>query len=59
MFLVVIAQEGVSDQDRANLLELVRCDMTEIQALTNLGMLNVRLSPSQDRKIDNVSRCLM
>ena len=59
MLLVVIAQEGVGDTDRANLLELVRCDMADIQALTNLGLLNVKLSPALDKRGDNVKMVLL
>ncbi|KAJ3270132.1 vacuolar sorting protein VPS33/slp1 [Terramyces sp. JEL0728] len=48
--LTVIAHEGISDSDRNRFLEMARFHTSESQALTNLNMLGVKLSPNFDKR---------
>ncbi|KAI8897404.1 Sec1-like protein [Globomyces pollinis-pini] len=50
VLLAVIAHDGISDAERQRFLQNGRFRMEESQALTNMGMLGVRLSPSMGRK---------
>jgi Sec1 family len=45
----VISREGISDADRQNILQATRLSQSENQALTNLSVLNVKLSAAMDR----------
>nr|KAJ3420001.1 vacuolar sorting protein VPS33/slp1 [Polyrhizophydium stewartii] len=48
--LAIISQGGVQESDRQRFHERGRLTVEEIQALNNLSLLNVRLSPSLDNK---------
>ncbi|KAJ1560234.1 vacuolar sorting protein VPS33/slp1, partial [Cladochytrium tenue] len=50
LLLYIIAQEGIQDGDRRRLLEVSRLSLEESQAITNLSLLGVRLSASNDKK---------
>lgn len=52
--MYIASQEGVSDGDRQKMLELARLEVSDIQALTNLSMLGVRLSPVLDKRKSDV-----
>ncbi|KAJ3309329.1 vacuolar sorting protein VPS33/slp1 [Boothiomyces sp. JEL0838] len=50
VLLTVVAHEGISDADRNRFLEMARFHTSESQALTNLNMLGVKLSPNFDKR---------
>ncbi|KAJ1343596.1 hypothetical protein BSLG_001865 [Batrachochytrium salamandrivorans] len=50
IMLAIISQGGVQDSDRQRFLERGGLSVEESQALTNLSLLNVRLSPNLDKK---------
>ncbi|KAJ8326195.1 syntaxin binding protein 1 [Batrachochytrium dendrobatidis] len=50
IMLAIISQGGVQDSDRQRFLERGALTVEESQALTNLSLLSVRLSPSLDKK---------
>ncbi|KAI8923760.1 Sec1-like protein [Entophlyctis helioformis] len=56
IMLAIISQGGVQDSDRQRFLERGRLSVEETQAITNLSILNVRLSPSLDTKKKAESR---
>ncbi|KAJ3068698.1 vacuolar sorting protein VPS33/slp1, partial [Podochytrium sp. JEL0797] len=50
LMLYIIAQEGIHDTDRKRLLDAAKLTLQDSQAITNLGLLGVRLSTNQDKK---------
>jgi syntaxin-binding protein 1 len=49
LMLHIIVQEGLQDNERQALFDLVRPTRDEFQAITNLSLLGVRLSASLDK----------
>ncbi|KAI8614150.1 Sec1-like protein [Chytriomyces sp. MP71] len=50
LMLYIIAQEGIHDMDRKRLLDAAKLSLEDSQAITNLGLLGVRLSTNQEKK---------
>ncbi|KAJ3236110.1 vacuolar sorting protein VPS33/slp1 [Chytriomyces hyalinus] len=50
LMLYIIAQEGIQDLDRKRLLDAAKLSLEDSQAITNLGLLGVRLSSNQEKK---------
>ena len=50
LLLTVISREGLSDKERQRFLDAAQFSTDEIQALTNLSVLQVRLSTNMERK---------
>ncbi len=53
ILLYVICKEGISDKERQQLIDSAQFTIEETKALTNLGQLGVRLSPTMDKKQDD------
>ncbi|KAJ3201238.1 vacuolar sorting protein VPS33/slp1 [Entophlyctis luteolus] len=49
LMLYIIAQEGIHDMDRKRLLDAAKLSLEDSQAITNLGLLGVRLSLNQEK----------
>lgn len=50
LFLLVVVKEGISDSERERYVSLFRVGNEEMQALVNLNLLDVKLSPSLDKR---------
>ncbi|KAJ3216032.1 vacuolar sorting protein VPS33/slp1 [Dinochytrium kinnereticum] len=50
LILYIIAQEGIMDADRRRLLEASKLSLEDSQAITNLGLIGVKLTSNSDKK---------
>ena len=56
LMLYIISLNGIQDTERRRLLEHAKLSLDDIQAITNLNLMGVRLSVSLDKKEEKDER---